>query len=124
MNYLVQCFPAWLVLPALVLFSPVWIVAQVAQDATQVPASNGADSSAPDYRLKLPVPLVIEDIVVLDSKEQPVHGLRASDLMVTENGTPVELRNFEEHVPPSAPAEPVKVRPLGANVFSNTPDVP
>jgi hypothetical protein len=32
--------------------------------------------------------------VVHDSKEQPVHGLRASDLIVTENGKRVGMRDL------------------------------
>ena len=124
MNPLVLRSPAWRVMFAHVLFAPVLILAQAAPDATQVPVSNAAAPSAPDYLLKLPVPLVIEDVVVLDSKEQPVHGLHASDFIVTESGIPVELHNFEEHVPHLTPASLVKAPPLGANIFSNIPEVP
>jgi VWFA-related protein len=124
MNSLVRHFPIWHVLLAFVLLAPVRILAQVAPDAGQRPASETAAPNAPQYQLKLPVPLVIEDVVVLDSKEQPVHGLLASDFIVTESGKPVELRNFEEHVPPSAPGTLVKTPPLGANIFTNAPEVP
>jgi len=122
MNPFISHFSAWGVLPVLVLFAPVRIFPQAAPDASQVSSSTAATQSTPDYRLKLPVPLVIEDVVVLDSKEQPVHGLQASDFVVTESGIPVELRNFEEHVPKAAVS--VKVAPLGANIFSNIPEIP
>lgn len=124
MNSFISYSSACRVLLALVLFAPVLMLAQVAPDATQRPASEIADSSASNYRLKLPVPLVVEDVVVLDSKEQPIHGLHASDLVVTENGIPVELGNFEEHVPHSASAAVMKAPPLGANIFGNIPEVP
>jgi hypothetical protein len=59
-----------------VLFAPVRIVAQAAPDSAQMPTAKAAAPSAPNYRLKLPVPLVIEEVVVLDSKEQPVRGCK------------------------------------------------
>lgn len=117
-------FAAWGVLFAFLLVAPVRIVAQANPDTTQAPASMPAAQTTPDYRLKLPVPLVIEDVVVLDNKEQPVHGLHASDFDVTENGTRVELTSFEEHVPLAEGTDPAKAPPLGANIFSNIPDVP
>lgn len=90
----------------------------------QAPASTATASAVQDYRLKLPVPLVIEDVVVLDHKERPVHGLQASDFDVTENGARVELSSFEEHFPQTEATAPVKAPPLGANIFSNIPEVP
>jgi VWFA-related protein len=124
MKSLVQSFSASPVLLAFVLLAPVRTLAQAAPGAAQGPASEAAAPSAPHYQLKLPVPLVIEDVVVLDNKEQPIRGLRASDLVVTENGKLVQLRNFEEHVSRSAPAAAVKEPPLGTNIFSNIPAVP
>ena len=103
------------------------VLASARVNAQPVPAAaqeTQSQSAAAQYQLKLPVPLVIEDVVVLDNKEQPVHGLKASDFIVTENGKRVELRNLEEHVPPSAPATLVKAPPLGVNLFTNVPDVP
>ena len=124
MNPSVKFSPAFFVLLVLVFFAPVWMVAQAAPDGAQGTESATVAPSAPHFQLKLPVPLVIEDVVVLDSKEQPVHGLQASDFSVTENGKPAALRNFEEHVPQAASANAVNVEPLGANIFSNIPDVP
>jgi VWFA-related protein len=72
---------------------------------------------------KVQVPLVVEDLVVLDHNGQPVHGLQASDLTVTEGGKPVTLKNFEEHS-----AQPVVTLPqapdLGPNVFTNMAPTP
>lgn len=122
--FLLNCFSARRVLIAFALIAPVRILAQSAQAPTQPPAPESAPPVTSQYKLKLPVPLVIEDVVVLDNKEQPVHGLQSSDFIVTENGKRVELRNFEEHVPTSITAAMAKSPPLGANIFTNVPDVP
>jgi VWFA-related protein len=41
--------------------------------------------------------LVVVDVVVTDSKHNPIHGLKAEDFTLTENGKPQHVRNFEEH---------------------------
>ncbi len=80
------------------------------------------------------VPLVLEDIVVLDGQNQPVRGLKASDFTITDNGKPVTPQSFEEHTA-STPAQRAaqmasarKPADLGVNVFSNrttaSPDSP
>ena len=124
MNSLVRHFPVWRILLALVLLAPAPIFAQATPDSTQGPASDTPAPNTSHYEFKVSVPLVIEDVVVLDSKEQPVHGLKASDFSVTENGKPVELRNFEEHVSLSAPAALSRPPLLGPNTFTNIPQVP
>lgn len=87
------------------------------------PAAGPAASSK--YQLQLPVPLVVEDVVVLDRKDEPVHGLKASDLTVKENGKPVMLRDFEEHAAAPASAVPLPRLPnLGSNVFTNLQPAP
>lgn len=80
--------------------------------------------------LHVETPLVIEDVVVLDSHNQPVHGLKASDFTVTDNGKGVAPQSFEEHSAP-APAQQASLltsaskRPdLGVNVFTNYTPVP
>jgi len=90
--------------------------------AQQTP--DGGQQSAPTAQLKIPVPLVVEDVTVLDRNDQPVHGLKASDLTVTEDGKPVTLRAFEEHVPPVQPAVISRLPDLGPNVFTNQQPAP
>ncbi|HVN93137.1 MAG TPA: VWA domain-containing protein [Terracidiphilus sp.] len=87
------------------------------------------ESPSGGYELKLPVPLVVEDVVVLDSKENPVRGLKAGDFIVAENGKRVELSSFEEHGPSPAaetanPQQPRALPILPANIFTNLPAVP
>lgn len=87
--------------------------------AAQQPAPAGTSG----YNLQLHVPLVLEDVVVLDHEGQPVHGLKASDLTVTENGSEVTLRSFEEHS--TAGPAPIPARPnLEPDGFTNLTPTP
>jgi VWFA-related protein len=58
--------------------------------------------------------LVVVDVVVSDAKKNPVHGLKASDFTLLENGKPQVLRNFEVHN--ALPARDIK--------YSATPKMP
>lgn len=96
-----------------------------AQPASPSPAPSSAPSPQAKYELQLPVPLVVEDVVILDRDGQPVHGLKASDFTVKENGKEVTLRNFEEHAArPESPAALSRPPDLGPNVFTNLPAAP
>lgn len=107
----------------LCLIAIVFTGGQYASAQTAAPGSSQAGASK--YQLQLPVPLVVEDVVALDRNEQPVPGLKASDLAVTENGKPVTLRSFEEHAASAQPAGAFpKLPDLGSNVFTNIQPVP
>jgi VWFA-related protein len=67
----------------------------------------------------VPVPVVIEDVVIRDRDDHPVRGLKASDLTVTEDGKRVTLQYFQEHSPAPGPAPAPKLPDLGPNVFGN-----
>jgi VWFA-related protein len=63
--------------------------------------------------------IVIVDVVVTDSKGQPVHNLKASDFALLEDKQPQSIRHFDEHIAiPAgpAPAPPPKMAP---NTFTN-----
>jgi VWFA-related protein len=66
--------------------------------------------------------LVVVDVVVTDGSHRPVHGLKAADFTLTENGAAQRLRSFEEHSTLAAPPAPEP--PLPAGVFTNQPQVP
>ena len=66
--------------------------------------------------------LVVVDVVVMDSSHKPVHGLKASDFALMENGAPQALRSFEEHSVAPTPALPEPPPPPG--IFTNKPLVP
>ncbi len=54
-------------------------------------------SSAAVPTLRANAQLVIVDVVVLDKNKQPVHGLKAEDFTLLENGTVQTFKGFEEH---------------------------
>lgn len=65
--------------------------------------------------------LVVLDVVVTDSHQNPVHNLTASDFTVLEKKAPQQIRNFEEHTAISA-AEAAKAAPmptLPRGIFTN-----
>jgi VWFA-related protein len=80
-------------------------------------------SDIPTFRTT--VRRVIVDVVVRDSNNKPVHGLKASDFIVAEDGHPQNVLSFDVHdfdapsiaLPPNAPHPP-------ANHFVNIPAVP
>jgi VWFA-related protein len=92
--------------------------------AAGTPASHAGEATGLPYQIELPVPLVIEDLVVLDGKGRPVSGLKASDFIVKENGKTVALRNFEEHIPHPAATLAATPQPLPSNTYTNVPGVP
>ena len=70
--------------------------------------------------------LVIIDVVVTDSHQNPVHNLSVSDFTLLEKGVSQQIRNFEEHTAPSA-AETAKLGPLPSlpkGIFTNYTPVP
>jgi VWFA-related protein len=70
--------------------------------------------------------LVVVDVVVTDSKKNPVHGLQKSDFTLMENGKPQAIRNFEEHteLPASETAKIAPVPKLPDGLFTNKSAAP
>lgn len=86
-------------------------------------AAQATDAaSKPVPTLHTSAQLVVVDVVVTDGSHRPVHGLKATDFTLTENGAPQRLRSFEEHSTLAAPPAPEP--PLPAGVFTNQPQVP
>jgi VWFA-related protein len=69
--------------------------------------------------------LVVVDVVVTDSKKNPIHGLQKSDFTLMEDGKLQVVRNFEEHteVPLSATTV-VAPEKLPAGLFTNKSAAP
>ncbi len=69
--------------------------------------------------------LVIVDVVVTGKDRKPVHGLKASDFTLTEEGVPQVVKHFEEHTA-LTPAEATKFPSMPTfppGIFSNyTPE--
>ncbi len=104
-------------------FSSAWLLAQ--SDSTP-PAQNAAQAkteSIPTFRTT--VRRVVVDVVVRDSANRPVHGLKASDFIVAEDGHPQNILSFDVFdlekpsisLPPNAPHMP-------PNHFVNIPATP
>jgi len=98
-------------------FSPLILCFSAAQVLAQSP--QPAPSSAPVPVIHASTQLVVIDVVVTDGSHKPVHGLKASDLKVTENGAPQSLRSFEEHSTSAAPPQPEP--PLPPGIYTNQP---
>jgi VWFA-related protein len=98
---------------------PLSVTFAVAQTAPQ-PASN------PVATIQAGTQLVVVDVVATDSKQNAVHGLKASDFTVLENGSAQQVIGFEEHAAPSA-AELAKAPGalhLPPGVFTNFTPMP
>ncbi|HEV2962279.1 MAG TPA: VWA domain-containing protein [Candidatus Angelobacter sp.] len=101
-----------------------------AKPATQGQAGKQDNASSGDFQspavLKATTRLVIVDVVATDGKGVPIPGLTAKDFIVTENGSPQEVRVFSFESPETGPdaamaltGQPVK---FPDNVVSNIPD--
>ena len=102
-----------------VCFSSAFLLAQ--SDST--PPAQAKTESIPTFRTT--VRRVVVDVVVRDSANRPVHGLKASDFIVAENGQPQNILSFDVFdlekpsisLPPNAPHMP-------PNHFVNIPPTP
>jgi len=70
--------------------------------------------------------LVEEDVTVVDSHGNPVHGLKQSDFTIFEEGKPQHISHFEEHatLPPADVAKLPPMPKLDPGVFTNFTAVP
>ena len=88
------------------------------------PPQPGQEQQAPRPPLQPPVTTiqaharaVVLDVVVTDKNGHPVHGLKAQDFQVMEDGAPQRVASFEEIQPPSAEE---RARLAGAKLPPNT----
>jgi len=97
-----------------------------AADAPPAAAALGQGASVGVQTIKANAQLVVVDVVVTDSHQMPVHGLKASDFAVMENGAAQQVTGFEEHVS-LAPGEAAKIAPMPpmpAGIFTNFTPAP
>jgi VWFA-related protein len=97
--------------------------AQTPQPAQSVPAQQPSKSGV---TLHAGTQLVVVDVVVTDSQQNPVHNLKASDFTLLEKNAPQQIKHFEEHKALPA-AEAAKLRPVPAmppGVFTNYSPIP
>lgn len=94
------------------------------QQPAPAPQSPAAQAGIATIRVRSNI--VVVDVVVTDSKQKPIHGLKASDFSITESGRPQAIRSFEEYTSLSD-ADAAKFVPppkLPAGLFTNQPAVP
>ena len=95
---------------------------------TQQPTQSIASQQPPNSGITLHAgtQLVIVDVVVTDSHQEPIHNLKASDFTLLEKNVPQQIKNFEEHkaLPPAEAARlsPMPVMPPG--IFTNYSPAP
>jgi VWFA-related protein len=102
--------------------NPPSLNAPAAPVATQSPQPQA--QSNPVSTLKANAQLVIVDVLVTDSKQQPIHNLKASDFTVTENGSPQQIVAFDEHVTPPPTTNAPTMPRLPPGIFTNYTPVP
>ena len=59
-----------------------------------VTETNSGPSSEDDEVVKIDTSLVVSEILVLDKQGRPVQGLKESDFLITEEGTPQQVGHF------------------------------
>jgi VWFA-related protein len=59
---------------------------------------------------------VVMDVIVTDGNGNPIHGLKAHDFTILENGTPQHVKGFEEH----RPDEPSSKSPVAVSLPADT----
>jgi VWFA-related protein len=75
---------------------------------TSVSAAGQSTSTDPIATIHVSSKLVTVDVVVTDSKQEPIHHLAASDFSLLEDGHSQKIKIFEEHTSDT----PVSVQPL------------
>ena len=93
--------------------------AQPAAELAPLVAAGDA-SSEPLTTFKASIQVVAVDVVVTDSKDHPIKGLRQQDFAVAEDGKLQNLRSFHEAGPvDSVPSSPPGEKKTSPNIFSN-----
>jgi VWFA-related protein len=99
--------------------------AQTAQQEGAAQADRGdmgQTTEAPQQVLHLSARRVLVDVVVTDSKGNPIPGLSQDDFKVLENGAPQQVHSFDVHT--SETATPLPSVTLPPNTFSNLSTAP
>ena len=92
--------------------------APAAQSGTQV------QSAAQVATLRAFSNLVVIDVVVTDSNKNPVHGLKAADFTLLENGKEQTIRHVEEHSAVTGVKQVALAPKLPSGLFSNISAAP
>ena len=92
--------------------APAQLISQAPAPATQEPVPT----------IKSEARAVVVDVLVTNSNNEAVTGLRQQDFELNEDGHPQSVVFFEEHKPQIV--KPADLVPMPPNVFTNVPSVP
>jgi len=81
--------------------------------------TSAPDSAKPSSTFQKNVRVVLLDVVVTDSKDDPVRGLQKQNFEAFEDGKPQTILSFEEHK--GATPIQAKIPPMPPDVFTNFP---
>jgi len=87
--------------------------------AGQTSAATQPGSSEAASTIKTSTRIVLLDVLVTNTAGKPVHGLKARDFTVLEDGKPQQIRGFEERRPDVAPSHPPVPLNLPPNTYTN-----
>jgi VWFA-related protein len=104
----------WMIVPALAL-------AALGHASGQREATAGNPGQAGDstFTLRTGTNLVITDVIVLGTDGKPVHGLKQSDFIVSEDHAPQRIRDFQEHEETAIRRTPGAGPKLPPGMFTN-----
>jgi VWFA-related protein len=95
-------------------------IALCVRGASQTASDQPQDVMHSDQVLRTNTRLVVVDVVVTDSKGQPVPDLKAGDFTLLEDGKPQKISGFNFEHPGGGPAPAVQAQ-LPPSVVTNTP---
>jgi len=90
------------------------------------PFSSAAQSAepAPTTTIHASSDLVVVDVTVTDSQQNPVHHLTAGDFKILEDGHLQTVKNFEEHSTPTTPPPITPIPKLEPGTYTNFTPAP
>ena len=92
-----------------------------------LPSLGTAQSAVPDApatTIHSSSDLVVVDVTVLDSQQNPVHNLTAGDFKILEDGHLQTIKNFEEHIAPISPPTITPIPKLEEGTYTNYTPAP
>jgi VWFA-related protein len=94
-----------------------------AASLSQTPATPGqVANTGPVPVIKANTHAVVVDVVVTQGRDEPVTCLRKQDFQLMEDGKPLPIDFFEEHI--AIPAPPISLVPMPPHVYTNVPAAP
>lgn len=100
-----------------------WMLSIAALTISVAISAQTNTSSTPQVTLKAQALTVVVDVVVTDHHGNPINNLTKDQFHLLENGTPQEIKFFEEHHQID-PSQVKQLPPLPENIYTNFPTRP